>query len=151
MKKPLQYFPIYCNVARVPLLVKVPNMAKGKRIRAVVQPWDMTATILDAFGIPRPPDFIGNSLLPLITGRKKKIRDFAVCGTNSLAQAMDDRWMYTAWRGQLRSPSLIDLRSDPLARRNVVAKQSAVVKRLHREIVQFMKRQGMPDDFVAQY
>ena len=151
MKKPFQYFPIYCNVARVPLLVKMPNMAKGKRISAVVQPWDMTATILDAFGIRRPPDFIGDSLLPIISGRKRKLRDCAVCGTNALAQAMNDRWIYTVWRGQVRPRSLIDLRADPLAKKNIAAKQPAVVKRLHREIVQFMKRQGMADDFVAQY
>ena len=86
----------------------------------------------------------------MIAGRRGKLRRVAVVGTNALAQAMDGRWIYSVWRGQ-RAGSLLDLRSDPLARRNVLRKHPAVVKRLHARIVQFMRKQKIPDDFVAQY
>jgi len=151
MKQPAQYFPIFQNVARVPLAIKLPQMTKGKRIKAAVQPWDMTATILDAFKIRPPSELIGESLLPLIDGSVKKLRDVAVCGTNALAQAMADRWVYTVWQNRVREPSLIDLKCDPDAKKNVHAKNPAVVKRLHRAIVQFMAKQGLGDDFVAKY
>ena len=150
MVQPHQYFPIYCNVARVPLLIRPPRLKRATRIKAIVQPWDMTPTILAAFGMRKPKELIGESLLPLIRGRKEKIRDVAVCGTNMLAQAMTGRWVYTVWRGQ-RPPSLLDLRADPEASRNVIEAHPAVVKRLHAEIVKFMQRQDISDDWTAQF
>jgi len=150
MTQPVQHFPIYQNIARIPLLVRPAGMRRAKRIRAIVQPWDMTATVLDLFGISKPPELIGESLLPLIRGRRKKIRDAAICGTNTLAQAMTGRWVYSVWQGQ-REPSLLDLRSDPLAKRNVIAREPAVARRLHEAIEGFMRRQGIGDDFIAKY
>ncbi len=150
MKEPIRYFPIFQNVARVPLMVRLPGMNKGKRVKAIVQPWDMTATILEAFGISKPSKLIGESLLPLINGQKRRIRDTAICGTNMLAQAMTGRWIYTTWRGQ-RKPSLIDLDADPLAEANVVNDHPDVARRLHAKIVRFMNRQDISDDFIASF
>ena len=150
MQEPLQHFPIYCNVARLPLLIRLPGMTAGKRIKAIVQPWDMTATILDVFGMRKPPELLGESLLPVIRGTRKRIRDVAICGTNDLAQAMTARWIYTVWRG-LRPPSLIDLNADPLAKRNDFRAHPAVAKRLHGEIVGFMRTQGIAEDYIAGY
>jgi len=150
MTEPRRYFPIYPNVARLPLLIRPPEMGRPKRIGAVVQPWDMTATILDVFGMPKAPELIGRSLLPLIRGEAKRTRDTAVCGTGALAQAMAGRWIYTAWRGQ-RGSSLIDLRADPLAKRNVLKKHPAVVRRLHGRIERFLREQGIAENYVAAY
>ncbi|NQT53640.1 sulfatase-like hydrolase/transferase, partial [bacterium] len=150
MKPPLRYFPIYRNVARVPLMLRLPGMQRGKRVKAIVQPWDMTVTLLDLFGMKKPAECIGESLLPLIGGKQKAIRDTAICGTNMLAQAMTDRWTYSVWQGQ-RGPSLIDHKADPLAKRNVLKKHPAIVKRLHGKIVDFMRGQDIADEFVAKY
>lgn len=150
MKPPHRFFPIYRNVARVPLMIRLPGLRRGSRVKAIVQPWDMTATLLELFGMKRPPELIGESLLPLIAGKKRAIRDAAICGTNTLAQAMTARWTYTVWQGQ-RGPSLIDYRADPLAKRNVLKKHPAVVKRLHTRIVAFMRKQEIAEEFIAQY
>ena len=150
MKQPIQYFPIFQNVARIPLMARLPGMNEGKRIKAIVQPWDMTATILDAFGIPKPSELIGESLLPLIRGESEHIRDTAICGTNMLAQAMTGRWVYTVWRGQ-REPSLIDLDADPLAETNVINDHADVAKSLHGKITQFMQRQNISAEFIASF
>ncbi|MFC1719102.1 sulfatase [Candidatus Poribacteria bacterium] len=150
MKEPIRYFPIFQNVFRVPLMVRTPGMNKGKRVKAIVQPWDMTATILEAFGVSKPSELIGESLLPLISDQKQSIRDTAICGTNMLAQAMTGRWIYTTWRGQ-RKPSLIDLDADPLAEANVVNDHPDVARRLHAKIIQFMNRQDISDDFIASF
>jgi arylsulfatase A-like enzyme len=150
LKEPIRYFPIFQNVARIPLMVRLPETGGGKRIKAIVQPWDMTATILDAFGIPKPPELIGESLLPLIREDKQSIRDVAICGTNMLAQAMTGRWVYTVWRGQ-RDPSLIDLEADPLAETNVINDHPDVAKQLHQDIVSFMRRQDISDEFIESY
>jgi len=150
MKEPKQFFPISRNIARIPLIIRMPRMRRGKRIKAIVQPWDITATILDIFGIPRPRDFAGKSVLPLITGRGKPWRKFAVVGTNILVQAMNDRWMFTVWRGQ-RPPALYDLRKDSGCLKNIAGKEPAVCKRLFREIVAFMKQQGVKEQFISDY
>jgi len=150
LKKPIRYFPIFENVARIPLMVRLPGMKKGKRIKAIVQPWDLTVTILDAFGIPKPSELIGESLLPLIRGERRRIRDAAICGTNVLAQAMTGRWIYTVWRGQ-REPSLIDLDADSLAETNVFDDHPDVAKRLHGTIVRFMSQQNISEEFIASF
>jgi len=148
MKEPVRYFPIFQNVARIPLMVRLPGMSEGKRIEGIVQPWDMTTTILDAFGIQKPSELIGDSLLPLIRGERPSNRDVAICGTNMLAQAMTGRWIYTVWRGQ-RGPSLIDLDADPLAETNVINDYPDVAKSLHEKVIQFMNRQNIGEDFIA--
>jgi len=148
---PRMYFPMYPAVTRVPLLVRTPGMQKGKRVKAIVQPWDMTATILDAFGMKKPAEFIGESLLPLIESNAKGHRAAAVCGTNALAQAMTDRWIYTVWQNGANEPSLLDLKGDPLAERNVYAENPAVTKRLHGEIARFMRNQGIGEELIARY
>jgi len=150
MKEPIQYFPIFQNVARIPLMIRLPGIKNGKRIKAIVQPWDVTATILDMFGIPKPSELIGESLMPLMLGKRRSIRDTAICGTNALAQAMTDRWIYTVWRGQ-RKPSLIDLEADSLAEVNVLDKHPERVKWLHSEITRFMRKQNISEDFIASF
>lgn len=149
-KKPIQYFPIFENVARIPLMIRLPGIKEEKRIKAIVQPWDLTTTILDAFGIPKPSELIGESLLPLIHDDREHIRDAAICGTNMLSQVMTGRWIYTVWRGQ-RAPSLIDLDKDPLAKVNVFEEHPDVVKSLHDKIVQFMRQQNISEDFIESF
>ena len=149
-KEPVTYYPIFRNVARIPLMVRLPGMEVGKRIEGIVQPWDMTATILDAFGVAKPPELIGDSLLPLIRGERGSLRESAICGTEMLAQAMTGRWIYTVWRGQ-RGPSLIDLDADPLAEVNAINNHPEVAERLFGEIARFVRGQGIGDDFLASY
>ncbi|MEW6357987.1 MAG: sulfatase [Planctomycetota bacterium] len=150
MKEPKQFFPIFENVARIPLLIRMPGMRKGKRVKTIVQPWDVSATILDAFGIKKPKQFIGSSLLPHVRGKGKTIRDAAICGSGPLAQAINSQWIYTVWQGQ-RAPSLIDLKADPQAKRNAIGKNPAVAKQLHNQVVAFMRRQGIAEEFIAKY
>jgi len=151
MTPPVRYLPIYRNVARVPLFIRLPGGTERRRMRQIVQPWDMTATLLDAFGLAKPPEVIGESLLEVLRGRRRKIRDTAVCGTNTLAQAMTERWIYSVWRGGLRSPSLLDLREDPEARRDVLDGHRAVARRLHARIEAFMRSQGIQEARIAEY
>jgi len=150
MKQPHQYFPIYENVARIPLLVRPAGLRKGRRVKQIVQPWDVSATILDAFGIKKPKEFIGTSLLPLAKGGKRATRSAAICGTNALAQAVNPSWIYTVWQGQ-RAPSLIHLKTDPTARKNVLTAHPAAAKKMHAEIGGFMRRMGIEEEFIAKY
>ncbi|MFQ6099407.1 MAG: sulfatase [Armatimonadota bacterium] len=148
-KKPLRHFPNFTGVAQIPLIVHLPGQSKGVRLRQIVQPWDLTPTVLEAFGIPPPPDFLGQSLIPVIEGKVKKVRDVAVLGA-AHAEALTPRWLYAVWRG-LREPCLYDLKADPAQKRNVASRNPDVVKRLHTAIVRFLRREGLDEDLIASY
>ncbi len=150
MKEPVQEFPIAEGVARIPLIMKLPRMRRGKRLSAIVQPWDVSATVLDAFGIAKPPEFIGESVLPLIAGRKRRIREAAIVGTNNLAQAMTGRWRLSMWRSG-PAPLLVDLRGDRSASRNVMKRNVAVARRLYGQIGRFMETMAIGEDYMAAY
>ncbi len=143
-KQPLHYYPHWTGVCRIPLIVRMPGQGKGQRVRAITQPWDLTATVLDAFGIAKAPELWGESLLPIVRGERRKNRDAAVLGNNAHAQVMTPQWMYAAWRGQ-RPKVLHDLKSDPDQVRDVAASNPDVVKRLHKKVIAHLRRQQLGD------
>ena len=71
---------------KVPLIIRWPaRIGAGKRIKALVQPHDLSATILNAAGVIKAGNECttryhdGRSLLPLTAGDVDKIREHAVC------------------------------------------------------------------------
>lgn len=72
-----QYLPLYPEVAHIPLFVRVPGLAP-RRTAALVQPVDLTATILDLAGAPPRQEVEGRSLLPLLRGEAEQVRDLAI-------------------------------------------------------------------------
>ena len=84
----------YEELVHVPLLMHVPGLEGGKRIRGFVQNVDIAPTILDALGAFEEgsvdggygfpvydwSDMQGVSLLPLMRGDTEKVRDFAIAG-----------------------------------------------------------------------
>ncbi|MCX7016466.1 MAG: sulfatase [Candidatus Sumerlaeota bacterium] len=147
---PKQYMPLSLNTTRIPLIIRAPGAKKGRRVKAIAQPWDLSATILDAFGIPAPERIVGRSLLPLVQGKRVPTRDLALSGAGPLAQATTGRWMYSAWR-QVRPPVLYNLQNDPECRKNVVKKEPAAARHLHARLVSYMRAQGMADDAIGLY
>ncbi|RMF86166.1 MAG: hypothetical protein D6736_15730 [Nitrospinota bacterium] len=69
--------PLYQEVVRIPLLIRLPQGEKGRRIPAFAQPVDLLPTVLDLAGIPIPQHVHGRSLLPYMQG-KADDRGFAV-------------------------------------------------------------------------
>jgi hypothetical protein len=57
---------LYEEVISVPLIIKIPWINKGLRLRELTQTIDITPTILDLVGIPPPGHAQGKSFLPLI-------------------------------------------------------------------------------------
>jgi arylsulfatase A-like enzyme len=56
---------LYDELLRVPLLVKIPSVAP-RTIDVPVSLVDLAPTLLDAFGLPTPGRFMGQSLVPLL-------------------------------------------------------------------------------------
>ena len=66
----------YEESARMPFLLRWPGkVAAGSRIAALTQNTDFLPTFLDLAGLPVPETVDGLSLVPLLTGEKKIVRD----------------------------------------------------------------------------
>jgi len=76
--KALGYVPLYEEIIRVPLMIRVPDVRGGKCCRALVQPPDLTPIILELAEAKNPPLMQGRSLLPFINGEDVAWRDIAV-------------------------------------------------------------------------
>jgi len=149
MKQPAQYLPHWTGVSRIPLIVRLPRQRGGKRVDAITQPWDIAPTVLEAFGIAKPQELWGKSLVPLIEGKAARTRRAAVLGNAHHAQVMTPRWLYAVWRGQ-RSPVLYDLKEDPHQTRDVLSAHPQVVARMQRSVEAYLCQQGL-DVLVQEY
>ncbi len=67
----------YEGLVRVPLILSWPgHFTPGLVSDALVELTDIAPTLLDVCGLPRPYRMQGKSLLPLLNGDSKKIRDY---------------------------------------------------------------------------
>jgi arylsulfatase A-like enzyme len=60
---------LYEELLHVPLLIRGPGIAR-RRIKVPVSVTDLGPTILDLMGQPTPASFLGQSLVPLLAGKK---------------------------------------------------------------------------------
>ncbi len=78
------YMPAYNEVFHIPLMIHLPqDKYSGSRINALTQNIDLFPTLMDYFGIGSngcQNKLHGESLLPLLSGTNKKIRDYAIYG-----------------------------------------------------------------------
>ena len=72
-----QALPLYPEVSRIPLIVRLPGGRGAHRSPALVQPVDIMPTILELLGVAVPDTVQGRSLVPVFDG-KENVRSFAV-------------------------------------------------------------------------
>ncbi|MBI3289815.1 sulfatase-like hydrolase/transferase [Candidatus Microgenomates bacterium] len=73
---PLAHRGLYQEVVRVPLFIKHHKL-QPKRVDSLIQHVDIFPTILSLLKVPIPKNIDGKNLVPIITGKEKKVRDFA--------------------------------------------------------------------------
>ena len=172
--------PLYEEVARIPLLVRMPD-GKGRRSNALVQPPDLMPTILELAKAKAPGTMQGKSMVPLLEGKKCRWRNMAVStwslahdpSTGRQSTVTSGSWslVYSGSPGEgkvaqktaavdsvSRSIRLADQRfvrtqlyhlpSDPGQKRNVIAKNRDVAKRLHARYVKLLEELGMAEEYV---
>jgi arylsulfatase A-like enzyme len=64
------HWPLYGEVARVPLLIRTPGAKLGTRRSELVQAVDIMPTLLDLAGLSCEVPFHGHSLVPLLQGEE---------------------------------------------------------------------------------
>jgi len=152
-RPPVRYFPMYPNLANTPLIVRLPGQTRSKRIKAYVQARDLMPTLLDLFKVKRPSGCTGESLAPLMKGRKTAVssRKHATYGSGGLsAQVCSGARLFACWTGQ-RPCMLFDRRDDPEIKRNVADENPGVVKRLHQVLLEDLRRMGADEEVLERY
>jgi arylsulfatase A-like enzyme len=160
--------PLYEEVTRVPFLLHVPG-AKARRTKAIIQPPDIMPTVLDLLGVKAPRDIQGISFAPVIEGKKRVGRRFAVTtmplyNPGMVTRAVDDferkveeylpatisapPWVLLYFR-EGEKVELYNIDEDPKQSRNVAKRHPEVVKKLHRRYVNFLREIGTSEELLA--
>ena len=152
-------WPLYEEVARIPLMIYLPGMTKGKRCGAITQPADIMPTILDLCRTKDPGTMHGESLVPILKGKQRSLYTHAL-SSGSLADKMailqtPVTVTNATWQAILRPAGqdceLYNLRTDPQVKKNVAKRNPKVIAGLRKEIVKFLKRVNAPEDTIAAY
>lgn len=146
----------YTELVHIPWLIYHPETGKGKRVKSMVQTTDMMPTILDFLGIPCsklelpflapaqtgsfPQDVVkekravhldGFSLLPLMQGKIKEIREFALIGHAFHSHTIrTHEWSYHFYLDGSKQPELYDLKRDWEEQHNVIGQNGEVATAL---------------------
>jgi len=117
-----QKWSMYDTVTRVPAICWAPGEVKaGHREDALVQLFDIGATVLDWAGVPLPPHSQAQSLLPALQGEAfagrdmvfaEQAGDVTLTGASLFTMARDRRYKLTHITGSTEG-QLFDLDSDP--------------------------------------
>ena len=71
-------WPLYEEIVREPLLVRLPDGPRGVRQAQLVQPVDLRPTILELSGVAEDQRPQGKSLVPILAGEDVRLREFAI-------------------------------------------------------------------------
>ncbi len=124
---------LYDELLHVPLLIRHPDMDFGE-IDELVGLVDILPTILDILDIKKEYKFDGESLLPLIKGRGKKIKNFIIADT-TLDDAHPHICIRTAeWKLIINENNkkyeLYNLKDDPEEKNNLYGIEKEKVREL---------------------
>lgn len=71
-------WPLYEEIAREPLMVRLPEGPRGVRMDQLVQPVDLRPTILELCGVAEPARVHGKSLGRILAGEDVRLREIAL-------------------------------------------------------------------------
>lgn len=126
---------LYDEVTHVPLIIHVPWIKNGKRIKELTQTVDIMPTIFDLLGIPVPHEAQGKSLASLISGRKSSsLRDyvFGRLSTTKISSIRSREWLFILHDNGRRE--LYHIRSDPREQKDVYSKNQGNALKLESEL-----------------
>lgn len=161
--------PLYGEVTRVPLIVRMPGVAPGRRSALTCAP-DLAPTILDLVGVEKPSSMRGISFLDVVEGKKEDHRPFVVSSwplyfaEGEITVAVDSRprrissymplTVTTRERsllvgGPQETPELYDLAQDPAERHNIWETATGEGTHLLARAIEFLEEQGTPEKHLA--
>jgi arylsulfatase A-like enzyme len=132
---------LYDQVLHVPGLLWGAGIPKGRTIDALASHIDIAPTLLDLAGLPPKPDAQGESLKPLLTGRKRSVHTCLFHEVDILEplRAVRDEWYKLILNLRTGRKQLFDSRNDPGDQRDIAEREPDVVARLTKVLDQWRK------------
>jgi arylsulfatase A-like enzyme len=104
---------LYEHSTKVPLIISGPGIPENEVNNALVYLYDLFPTLTDYLKIPMPEGMDGESLLPLLAGEKKKIRNTLYTAYRNTVRAVrDEEWKLIRYP-QIDHTQLFNLIQDP--------------------------------------
>jgi arylsulfatase A-like enzyme len=142
-------WPTYAELARIPLVFRVPGLPAGRR-EGFAHPGDVAPTLLDLAGVPVPSAMRAASLLPVLRGEKPAVRDVAVSSwslrgwsAHRPSVTRTDEWALVTWRSGIE-PELYCLPVDPGETRNIYPENRAAAREVHARYLAFLREHEAP-------
>jgi len=170
----------YEELSQIAMIVRHPDgVGKGKRVKAFVDTTDIMPTILDYLQIMGPhakeaafeatkfipgavtDEIEGHSMLPLMTGEREKIRNYAFSGNYNLSWRIRDmEWSYYMFAPEeetnrsgpelykiddtykVPGPLEFNREKDWMERENVIAQYPQVADKMELELRRFLQQYG---------
>jgi len=134
------HYDVYESIIRIPLVIRHPEIGRGRRIDCLVQSVDVTRTVMSFLGVESPPQLDGFDLAPIMDGKEKKLYSevysetgFATCKRAlitengwKLIKSIDNGTMFP----DAPHTELYDLNQDPGEVANLDQKERARVQEL---------------------
>ena len=150
-------WPLFEELAHIPLIVYLPGM-RPRKVRQLVQPVDVTATLLDVAGVKADRSLHGRSALGLARGRGKWRRDWAVSSAHmgrmdktpsGLTMLYEGKWAYCPRTERMgRGGLLFDMAADRQQKTDLARRHPAVAARMRRKMQAHLAEIGTPAEVV---
>jgi arylsulfatase A-like enzyme len=137
---------LYDHSVRVPLVMRGPGVARGKRSDALCYLLDIFPTLCDACEIPRAEHLEGESLAPALAGKSLEARKSLLLAYRDFQRGVTTGdWKYIRYKGN-RMRQLFDLRKDPLEMQNLADADSSKTRlaEMDRLLREWMEKTGDP-------
>jgi len=142
-------FGMYDCITRIPLIVSHPSIKPGVS-DAFVTLLDLAPTFLESAGLDVPENMDGTSLMPILTGREKSVReDFIITEHHGHQMPFWQRMVRTPRFKYVYNPTsrdeFYDLEADPWETKNIIEDAPRGDLRWAREaLIEWMEKTGDP-------
>ena len=128
---------LHKEILHVPLMIYIPGVSH-RRINVPVSLIDIYPTLLGLLKKKPSHKMTGNSLLPIITGRKQKVHDYIFGQLYKHTSISDGRWKLI--RQSNGDYELYHVAKDFVERKDISEKHPAIVKKLDHQISLFLEQ-----------
>lgn len=140
------------EVARIPLIIRVPNLPEGVTSRALLQPVDVAPTLMEIIGLQPPADVHGRSATAALSG-SGGAREIAVTSSKlptdpevRVYNAVNDGEWTLQHAGGAARPELYHTAEDPAQQNDVSADHMSEAERLHQSYIAYLEELGVPEE-----
>ncbi len=131
---------LFEELVHIPLIIRHPQgVGAGQRFDALVETTEIFPTILDFLDVRLPPRIHGKSLLPLMTQKEEKIRDYAYMGYFKQSWRVNDHdWSFMMYLDKKTPSELYHFKEDPEEKNNLIDKNPQKAMELELELRKFV-------------